>query len=176
MSFWNLSDGQQAQQQSTFEMGGGDLAPIPANTQLKAFAEEAKWEEHNGERKIKIKWDVIDGEFKGRKVFQNIKVCDADAKKRDKAIKMLSAIDTNSGGGLMRAGREPNDMDLQINLCNKPMAILVQVWKITDDQTGEVKQGNWVGAVAPLNRSQPQAQPQKQQISVGMRNEDMPDF
>ena len=176
MSFWNLSDGQQAQQQSTFEMGGGDLAPIPANTQLKAFAEEAKWEEHNGERKIKIKWDVIDGEFKGRKVFQNIKVCDSDAKKRDKAIKMLSAIDTNSGGGLMRTGQEPTDMDLQINLCNKPMAILVHIWKITDDQTGEVKEGNWVGAVSPLNRKPQTKQQPQHQMSPGMNDNDLPEF
>lgn len=157
MSFWNLSDGQELQQQEHFDMGGGDMEPIPAGTQLKAFAEEAKWEEHEGVRKIKIKWDVIEGEYKGRKVFQNIKVCDTEAKKRDKAIKMLSAIDTNSGGGLMKLGTEPSDMDLQIHLCNKPMALLVQVWKITDETTGELKQGNWVGAVSSLNRKQPAA-------------------
>lgn len=173
MSFWNLSDGQQAQQQETFDMGGGDIEPIPAGTQLKAFAEEAKWEEHNGERKIKIKWDVIEGEYKGRKVFQNIKVCDADSKKRDKAIKMLSAVDTNSGGGLMKIGAEPSDMDLQVNLCNKPMALLVQIWKIEDEVTGEIKTGNWVGAVSPLHRKQPV---QQTAPKVSPKMENLPNF
>lgn len=168
MSFWNLSDGQTAQQQTTFDMGGGDLAPIPKNTQLKVFIEEAKWDEHLGDRYISLKWEVIDGEFKGRKLFQKIRVNDHDSKKRDKAIRMLSAIDSNAGGGLMLAGVEPGDEHLAMHLMQKPMAVVVQVWKIKDEMTGEVKEGNWISAVAPLNAqaAKPQQQAQQQSPNV----------
>lgn len=162
MNFFQLSSGEQLNNNGSFEMGGGDMEPIPANTQVKAFAEEAKWDEHEGLRHVSIKWIVIDGEYKNRKIFQKIRVFDTDTKKKDKAIQMLAAIDTNSGGGLQRIGQEPTDMDLQANLCNKPMALKVMVWKIADEQTGEVKQGNWVGAVAPLNRAPAQQAPAQQ--------------
>jgi hypothetical protein len=156
MSFFTLSSGSQVETQDTFDMGGGDITPIPTNTQVKAYCEEAAWSEYQGDRYINLKWEVIEGEYKSRKIFQKIKVCDTDSKKRDKALTMLSAIDTNTGGGLMRLGQEPNDMDLQTNLCNKPMALKIMVWALEDAQTGEKKTGNWIGAVAPLNRAQTQ--------------------
>lgn len=155
MSFWQTSDNQQLDTSGKFEMGGGE--PIPANTALKVMITEASWDEYDGERTIKLRWDVIDGEYKNRVVFQKIRVLDSDTKKRDKALRMLAAIDANSGGKLMALGREPSDMDLASCLLNKPMWIKVQVWEMND------KKGNWVSAVSggsAAPQSAPQAAPQ----------------
>ena len=43
MSFWQLSDGTQAENTTTFESGGGNFDLIPDNTQCIAAIEEAKW-------------------------------------------------------------------------------------------------------------------------------------
>jgi hypothetical protein len=140
MSFWQTSDNQQLDTSGNFEIGGGE--PIPANTALRVMATDAKWDTWEGEESIKIRWDVIDGEYKNRVVFQKLKVKDADTKKRDKALKMLAAIDANAGGKLMALGSEPSDMDLAQCLLQKPMWIKVQVWEI------DGKSGNWVAAVS----------------------------
>ena len=41
--------------------------------QVKAAISDAKWQEFEGENKLKLTWTILDGEFKNRKVFQNIK-------------------------------------------------------------------------------------------------------
>lgn len=150
MSFWNTSEGENLDQAASgnAEMGGGDLAPIPSNTLLRAIVTEAKWDEAGGDQIIKLRWDVVDGEFKGRVVFQKLKVSDSDPKKQDKAKRMLAAIAHNAGGKLLQCS-EINDANLQMHLSNKPMLIKVQVWTIPADQTddGQEKSGNWVSAV-----------------------------
>lgn len=163
MNFFTTSDNQAINNQSTFDMGGGGFDPIPNNTQLKVIIEEAKWDEYEQDRYISLKWSVIDGEFKNRKIFQKIKVLEQDPKKSDKAKTMLAAIDSNAGGALMSAGVMPDDMSLSINLMNKPMAIVVAIWEIDD------KKGNWVKAVSPLNaapsnQSAPKVNPQEPSI------------
>lgn len=147
MSFFHLSDGSSAESSGEFEAGGFEV--IPAGTQLKAMIEEASWEEYEGDRHISFRWDVLDGEHKGRKIFQKLRVLDADSSKADRAKRMLAAIDSNCGAALMSSGKEPDDVALQINLTNKPMAIKVDVW----EQGG--KSGNWVCAVSPLSKSEP---------------------
>lgn len=149
MSFFQLSDNSAFETNGTFEMGGGKIEPIPNNTQVKAIVDEAKWDEYNNDRYISLRWSIIDGEYLNRKIFQKIKVCETDSAKKDKALRMLAAIDANAGGGLMKLGYEPTDMDLAANLTNKPQAILLQVWEMTKDN-GEEISGNWVSMVAPV--------------------------
>jgi hypothetical protein len=147
MSFWNLSDNTsitEEEKAGTFESGGGDFEPIPAGTQLKACIDDAAWEDYEGDFYINVTWSALEGEFKNRKVFQKIRVRDNDHKKRDKALRMLAAIDANAGGKLMASGQEPDDNALQSSLVNKPMAIKVDVWEMND------RKGNWVQKVAPL--------------------------
>lgn len=148
MSFFTLSNNESISQTKEFDMGGGNFEPIPDNTQLKVIIEDAKWDTYNDETYISLKWTVIDGEFSNRKIFQKLKVNEQDAKKADKAKTMLAAIDMNAGGQLMAAGVMPNDMSLSLNLCNKPMAIVVATWEIND------KKGNWVKGVSPLVKGQ----------------------
>lgn len=130
--------------QNTFELGGGDFEPIPNNTQLKSVIDEAKWDSYNEESYISLRWSVLEGEFKGRKIYQKIRVLDVSPQKSGNAKAMLAAIDTNAGGALMAAGVQPDDMALSINLMNKPMMIQVAIWEINE------KKGNWIKAVAPM--------------------------
>lgn len=147
MSFFTTSDNKQIESNTSFEAGGGNFDPIPSNTQLKSMIDEAKWDEYDGERYISLRWTVLDGEFSNRKIYQKVKVNEADPKKKDRALAMLAAIDANAGGALMKAGVEPDDMSLGINLMNKPMAIVVDTWEIND------KKGNWVKAVSALKNA-----------------------
>lgn len=141
MSFWKLSEGALDKSATSFEAGGGE--PIPDNTNVKACIDEISWDNFQGESYIKARWTVLDGEYKGRKVFQKIRVEDQDARKRDKAIRMLAAIDANAGGKLTSVDAMPDDEILQQALCNRPMIIKVQTWEING------KSGNWVSAVGP---------------------------
>ena len=139
------------------EMGGGDIEPIPSKTQCVAAIDEIKWDNYNDEEYyISARWNILQpAEFKGRKIFQKIKVKENDDKKRQKAIKMLAAIDFNAKGGLMASGKEPTDTMLQKSLMNKIMIIMVQVWSIKDESTDETKKGNWISAVSPKSAGTP---------------------
>ena len=156
MNFFTTSDNQAIQTNQSFDLGGGDFEPIPENTQLKVVIDEAKWDEYEGDRYISLRWMVIDGEFKGRKIFHMVRVLDGNTTKADKAKKMLAAIDSNAGGKLLANGVMPDDMSLGLNLTNKPMAVVVAIWEIND------KKGNWIKAVSPLNAQAPQQQAPQQ--------------
>ena len=157
MSFWTKSTGETlSKQTATAEFQTQtELPPIPDKTIVKAAATEIKWDVFhkdspdgktlNGERYINIRWDVIDGEYEKRVIFQKIKVTSLQEKTRDNAIDMLAAIDMNaSGGKLMTLGREPSDMELMTLLANKPMHLRLRVWT-NQDKTAS---GNWIDAVS----------------------------
>lgn len=169
MSFWNTSENEKITASKEFETGGGDMDVIPAKSEVKAAIDEVKWDDYQGNRYIKARWSVVDGEFKNRKIFQKIRVCDSDPKKADKAKRMLAAIATNAGGGLLNLEREPNDQDLQQHLLHKPMVLLLQVWTIpaSDTDDGVEKKGNWISKVAPLSGGMSSA-------SAGDNDEDDP--
>lgn len=148
-SFWAIEEDVNAELLGQFEMGGS-IEPIPSDTQLLAFIDEAKWDSYEGNDYISLRWNVIKPEeYKNRKIFQKLKVNEADAKKADKAKRMLMAIDHNSKAGLMATGKEPTTEMMQSKLTNRPMVIKVMVWKIDD------KQGNWIAAVAPKSDGVP---------------------
>ena len=133
-----------------------DIEPIPSKTQCVAAIDEIKWDNYNDEDYISARWNILQpAEFKNRKIFQKIKVKEADDKKRQKAVKMLAAIDFNAKGGLMTSGKVPTDPLLQKALMNKIMVIMVQVWAIKDEATGETKKGNWISAVSPKSSGTP---------------------
>lgn len=162
MSFFNLSDGTSASTTGTsFDAGGGNLEPIPANTNVVAIVDEAKWQQAKGtnEWHISLRWSVLmPKEYANRKVFQKVRVEETDKARRDKALRMLAAIDANAGGKLTAANRKPTDEDMAAALINKPMQIMVQVWEIDDPNTNEKKRGNWVSAVQAKNGA-PAVQP-----------------
>lgn len=161
MSFWNLSDGDDATQTgSNFEIEGGNLAPIPDDSSVLAMLDEAKWaQDRQFNNYISLRWSVAKPEaYANRKIFQKLWVTDDDprakepAKKRDKALRMLAAIDANAGGKLSRIQGVPTDDNLALSLCNKAMVIKVKTWSMKGDD-GQQMDGNWVCAVAPKTAS-----------------------
>lgn len=156
--FWGLSEGGSATDNNTgaFDAGGGNMQPIPSDTNVLAAIDEAKWDGEEGKQYISLRWSVLQPEeFENRKVFQKLWVKDADprakpdkvAAKRDKAKKMLAAIDLNAGGKLLAKPVMPTDEAMTLHLTNKPMILKVMVWEMKDAMTGEMNRGNWVGAV-----------------------------
>lgn len=152
MSFFQLSTGQAVQATGEFESGGGNMEPLPEGTQVLAMVDQAKWDTHDGEYFVSLRWTVaMPEEYKNRKIFQKIKVKNPDADKRDKALMMLAAIDANAGGQIMALGAEPEDADLSAALLNRPMVLKLGLWKMQNEK-GEDKSGNWVQKVAPRKK------------------------
>ena len=160
MSFWDLSDGQTAKDTGAeYEVPGGTMEPIPAGSSVLAMIDEIKWErKQTGEEFISARWTVLAPEaYKNRKVFHKLWVTDLDpqakdqdagVKKRDKARKMLAAIDANAGGKLTAKPGVPTGDDL-LSLANKPMVATMMTWSMPDTRNGGMMHGNWVSAVAP---------------------------
>lgn len=154
-NFWDLNDGTEIEVATSYESSGGDIPPMPDNTQTISAIEEAKWDEYAGDRYISLKWRVMQPEiFSNRVVFHKVKVFGLAADKdpqatADKAKKMLAAIDSNAGGKLMQVKGEPTDTDLMSALGGKLMATKLKLWRIENKETGAVKEGNWVCAVSP---------------------------
>lgn len=160
--FWKLSDGTDVEANDSFDIGGGNIEVIPEGTQVLAAIDEANWDRtDDGDKYISLRWTVLQPEeLANRKVFQKLWVDDFDPSvlkkgedkakaKRDKAKRMLMAIDSNAGGKLAAKGAMPTDIDLTSSLTMKPMVIKAMVWSQTDRNTGKLIEGNWVGAVAP---------------------------
>lgn len=145
MSFFTQSNGQAVKSTGDFE-NGGNMAPIPEGTQVMAVIDEAKWDTYQNESYISLRWSIAKPqEYANRKIFQKVKVMDTDPAKRDKALLMLAAIDTNAGGKLQAAGVQPDTQALASALMNRPMVLRMSVWE-SDDKS---KSGNWVSKVAP---------------------------
>ena len=156
-SFWTDEDGKEIGSTDSFELEGGNLAPMPDGTQVKAVIDEAKWDSKDECKFISLRWSVLQPEqYKNRKVFQKLWVLgnnpqqsDHDKAKKQgaKARRMLSAIDGNAGGNLVSGGGAPTEQALQKNLIAKPMVIKLAVWEMRDSMSGDVMTGNWVQAV-----------------------------
>lgn len=159
MSFWTMSDGEDVKTNASgeFDAGGGKIELIPDGTSVLALIDEAKWDRNqNGDRYISLRWSVLaPEELKNRKVFQKLWVLDDDpqakdpVKKRDKAKRMLAAIDTNAGGKLMARNEMPTDESLTSCLTMKQMVVKVLIWEQKDRATGDINRGNFIGAVSP---------------------------
>jgi hypothetical protein len=160
MSFWDLSDGGTAAATGTeYEVPTGNIEPIPAGSSVLAMIDEIKWDRKlSGEEFISARWTVLaPEEYKNRKVFHKLWVTDADPSakdetaaknKRDKARKMLAAIDANAGGKLTAKPGIPTTDDLAMALTNKPMVCTIMTWSMPDTRNGGMMHGNWVSAVA----------------------------
>ena len=158
MSFWNTSEGEKVKSADNIELegGGGDFLPIPAGTDVKVAAEETKWDTTDRDGTfISIKWQVLaPAIYKGRKVFQKVKVLSDDKKVKDKALRMFGVIATNAGGELLKSDTKPTDDTLTKHITNKIMVLKLDVWEIDKDEDGNIipkadrKSGNWVKGVA----------------------------
>lgn len=162
MSFWATSDGEIIDgKEKEFDGGGGQFEVIPNDTKALAMIDEAKWDKtQDGMHEyIALRWVVMKpDDYKNRKVPQKLWVTDADPNvkdkekqktKKDKAKRMLAAIDANCGGKLVKIDGKPSTAQLTAALCNNPMVISIMVWEQKNQTTGESMSGNWVRQVAP---------------------------
>lgn len=161
--FWDLSDGDTAKtEDKEYEVPGGNMEPIPDNSDVLAEIKEAKWDgpKDKDERYISIQWKVeAPDAVKNRIVFQKLWVQDLDPgaktedkakQKRDKARRMLATIDANAKGRLMASADAPTDDSLALALQGATMVIKCMVWEMPDrERAGEFIRGNWIGAVKP---------------------------
>ena len=198
MAFWDLSDGGAATDSDSkeFDAGGGNFEPIPDGSSVLAIAESAEWAntqaDKSGAEFVKITWSILSpDEYQNRKIPHKIWVTDFDPsakdqekaiKKRDKARKMLAAIDANAGGKLGAKTGKPSGDELALALCNKPMIITLRVWEMQDRETGNPIFGNWVSAVAPKSKgvdvkaaAAQKPKPQSQGGGGSRNNDDMGD-
>ena len=158
MGFWDLSTGETAAATTEYEAPQGNSEPIPDNTDVMVYPDEAKWADKNGAEFVSMRWRVAKPEaYKNRVIFQKLWVhgnnpdqSDPEKRKKqgDNAKRMLAAIDTNAGGELMRVAGRPSDEDLQRALCNKMMVAKLKVWEMTGSH-GDKMAGNWICAVSP---------------------------
>lgn len=162
------------------QTAGGDFKPIPKDTVVKVIAENAKWSQFEPHPEyVEIQWQVTEGEFKNRKIFQKLKTQDPDPQKAKKAMMMLGAINHNANGNLDKLVHKPTDQELNNALTFKPMFLKLGVWEIDKDEYGNTipkddrKSGNWVVAVSSQGASQPQAQRQQPAQTVDL-DSDLP--
>lgn len=181
MSFWDLSDGDAANEnaKSEYEIPGGNMDPIPNNSDVLAGIVAAKWAKKKDadERFIDIQWKVKSPQvFENRVVFQKLWVADLDPQakdnekavaKRDKARRMLATIDLNAKGRLMKSNDMPTDDELALALVDAEMVIKCMVWEIDDRAKGEVITGNWISAIKGKDAELTIGEPMKKSESTG---------
>ena len=191
MSFWKTSTGESAISDSkSFEIEGGNLAPIPDGAHVLAVIASAKWAtvRDGSDEYIEIKWEVLKpAVYENRKIYQKLWVRDLDPSvkdkdkavaKRDKALRMFSVIDANAGGKLAKLQDTPDDDDLAVALSGKMMVIGLRIWE-TKNAMGEDASGNWVYFVgektSELKEGTPKAPAKpKTTFAQDMAREDIP--
>lgn len=164
MSFWNTSDGSNAAQNAEavyVAPSGSD--PLPDDAQVVFAIEDVSVKTFDdGGKSIGFMCRAnAPQEYANRVFFVNLKPWDHDTSKRDKALRMLAAIDKNCGGRLAASGQEPTTESLQQALLNRPMIGKLGMYDFEGDQ-GKRITGNYFKGVAPVNRSA-QAAPAKAQ-------------
>lgn len=172
-SFWQLSDGEQVGNETSYEApsGGGDYI-FADGAKVTAVIDKMEWTSFNGgEEFINIQWTVMapekdaDGvKIANRKIFQKVypngdaerqKTPEKIEKKANNAKRMLGAMAANAGGGLMKVQGQPTNDDFAQHMLMKPMSITLGVWDM--ETNGEKRKGNWVRAVgkADMNAQPP---------------------
>lgn len=177
MSFLSRVD----QTKTEFEAGSG-FSVIPEKTRVLATIDEIKAEEDrfSSGSYVSARWSVARPEqYANQKIFQKIRLWDADTAKAATHSQMLAAIATNAGGQLFKMMQEkgetePSNETLQV-LLHRPMVLELAVWKIEakDSQDGQERSGNWVRAVSPAKNA---PQIQQQAVPVPAPKPDNIDF
>lgn len=138
MSFWS---GIQGLPELAFT---SDMNPLPHKTHVIAECQEVKIVE--GDRpNIEFKWKVLDGEFKGRLLWQKLYVFDLDKKKADKAKNMFMLLFKLNNLTLPKEMPTQNDL---YGFHGKVTSLLVGQYAIPKED-GTVMKGNYVMEAHP---------------------------
>ena len=163
MSFWDTEDGNIAEaptKSTTFDSGGFEL--IPDGTVVIGAVKGSEWREYEGERRISLRVDVLDGQYKNRVVFANLYVHSDKPAKKKKGLKMLLAVDANASGRLAKLQHEPTEADLA-SLHDAPMEWRLRIF--TPKDGGDPKQYvEAVGALGALSKNKPKMETKEQTV------------
>ena len=143
MSFWNEDQPITGNPQDAFTKAFSGT--IPDNTMATACIESALNDEYNGIKTIKVEWRLTDGDFKGKHVFQKLKVFDTEPKARHKAKNMLKLLFTMFHVKQLNPDSFPTDQDLA-QMVQRHAGIRIQEW-VMDMPDGTVGSGNYVSEV-----------------------------
>lgn len=156
MGFWDLSTGEALEKVEEFD--SNTFTVIPDGTKCNAVIEKASWavmsekSKDAGEHYIEIAWRVLaPAEYKNSVLFQKVRVRRIDDKQRDKAIRMLAAIDTIVDGGLSELEDAPTDRQLDKALRDKKLTITASVWEMNGNT------GNHVTGVEKIKKAATQS-------------------
>lgn len=164
-NFWTTSDNKAITTTGEFS-SGGTIENIPDNTTCLALIDEAGWAEYQGDEYISLRWVIAEPSiYKGRKIFQKLRVNDINTKKADKAKEMLMAIDANCGGKLALNDETPNDTAMAKAILEKLMLIKIMVWDL------EGRTGNWIAKVAPRSKTTTVPTPEPVVIDEGLHDD-----
>lgn len=97
------------------------------------------------------------GEFLGQKYKYNAKIYDMDAAKRDRAMKNLTVLDAQAGSPLGKGRLPLTTENIQEHWVGASNArVKMGLTAFTDEQTGEVREINFVRGFAFLREKLPQ--------------------
>mgnify|MGYP001576459138 CR=1 FL=1 len=138
MSFWSGITGSPSDCFTT------DMQPLPNNTHVIAECQGAAIEQGDNPH-IQLKWKVLDGEFKGRLLWQKLYIFAQDQKKADKAKNMLMLL------FILNNLKVPTEMPTQTDLYGfngKITSLLVGQYAIPKED-GTIMKGNFIREAHP---------------------------
>lgn len=116
---------------------------IPDGTMAMASIDNFMNAEYNGSTYLSIDWLLVDGDFKGQKVNQKIRVFDEDAKKKHRALNMLKLI-YQQFSIKPKHNNPPTDEELSVF---RGKLAGIKIGETEPNENG--KQYNWVSEVHP---------------------------
>lgn len=144
MSFWQSELGQLSGEAAdaftqTFKI-------IPDGTMAISKIAKFTLQENNGKKYYEVEWELCDGDFIGRHVFQKIHAFDQDSKKKHKALNMMMLL-FKTFKLQPTSNAAPNNQDLLV-FNGKTAGIKIQEWSMQRED-GSIAEGNWVSEVHP---------------------------
>jgi hypothetical protein len=139
MSFWKSEIGEITGNEN--EAFSKSFKTIPDSTKASAKIASLTNQEYQGRKYLQVDWELMDGDFRGRKVSQKLKVFDEDAKAKHRALNMLKLM-YDLFSLKPKNNEPPTDADLLV-FCGKKAGIKIQ----ETDPNEEGKQYNWVSEV-----------------------------
>lgn len=125
--------------------GRGGFTPIPAGEYMVQIVEGSVVRKESGDTMMKLCFEVMDGEFEGRKLFENLNIRHSNPTAQKIALETLTELWRDAMGG---SGNPPN---LEV-MTFKPVRAKVAVEKRKD--TGDMQ--NRIKRFFPLNGAPPE--------------------
>lgn len=139
MSYFKKLDGSEVVSSGEYESGGGFEA-IPDDTECHAYISEVEWKQPPAtasmqDECIGVEWTIATGDFKNRKIFQNLRVKSDDEKIHDKGMLVLATLYSIAGKDVTKIEKEPSDADLNKILLNQKAGLKIGLMKDKKDGT-----------------------------------------